>query len=163
MSELSKPSEAQPSKERAAGRDYFERVAGNVYTGTVIVHRDGREIRLPRQVPPPVQHFKDRIHELERLLQDLQPGQVVTLCGPGGIGKTALVSEAIHSMLDMPDAVLLVHRDIIDDPLAGVLAGYLVHSGLIEDPIIATAAIQEILKRPLGPAARAIIPPRSTV
>jgi len=42
--------------------------------------------------------------------------------------------------------------------MAGLLAGYLVHSGLIEDPIIATAAIQEILKRPLGPAARAVIP-----
>ena len=68
------------------------------------------------------------------------------------------VFEAIHSMLDMPGTVLLVHRDIIDDPLAGLLAGYLVHSGLIEDPIVATAAIQEILKRPLGPDARSIIP-----
>jgi len=68
------------------------------------------------------------------------------------------VFEAIHSMLDMPGAVLLVHRDIIDDPMAGLLAGYLVHSGLIEDPIIATAAIQEILKRPLGPEGRAVIP-----
>ncbi len=68
------------------------------------------------------------------------------------------VFEAIHSMLAMPGSVLLVHRDIIDDPLAGVLAGYLVHSGRLSDPIIATAAIQEILKRPLGPQARAIIP-----
>jgi len=68
------------------------------------------------------------------------------------------VFEAIQSMLETPGAVLLVHRDTIDDPMAGLLAGYLVHSGLIEDPIIATAAIQEILKRPLGPAARAVIP-----
>jgi hypothetical protein len=28
----------------------------------------------------------------------------------------------------------------------------------VEEPIIATAAIQEILKRPLGPEARAMIP-----
>ena len=42
--------------------------------------------------------------------------------------------------------------------VAGVLAGFLVHSGLIDDPIVAMAAIQEILKRPLGPEARAIIP-----
>jgi len=61
-------------------------------------------------------------------------------------------------MLHAPGAVLLVHRDIIDDPMAGILAGYLVFSGLIDDPIIATAAIQEILKRPLGPVARAVIP-----
>jgi len=68
------------------------------------------------------------------------------------------VLAGIHRALDEPDTVLLVHRDTIDDPLAGILAGYLVYSGLIEDPIVATAAIQEILKRPLGPAARAIIP-----
>ena len=68
------------------------------------------------------------------------------------------VLAAIHGALDGPATVLLVHRDTIDDPLAGILAGYLVYSGLIEDPIVATAAIQEILKRALGPAARAIIP-----
>ena len=61
-------------------------------------------------------------------------------------------------MLSKPDRVLLVHRDIVDDTMAGVLAGYLVHSGRIEEPILATALIQEILKRPLGPEARAIIP-----
>jgi hypothetical protein len=68
------------------------------------------------------------------------------------------VLKAMSVMLSKPDRVLLVHRDIIDDNLAGVLAGYLVHSGRIEEPIMATALIQEILKRPLGPEARAIIP-----
>jgi len=79
-------------------------------------------------------------------LEDLEPVIVEAVFG------------AIHSMLQAPGAVLLVHRDIIDDPMAGILAGYLVFSGLIDDPIIATAAIQEILKRPLGPVARAVIP-----
>lgn len=68
------------------------------------------------------------------------------------------VLKAMSRMLSKPDRVLLVHRDIIDDTLAGVLAGYLVHSRRIDDPIIATALIQEILRRPLGPEARAIIP-----
>ncbi|MBN2113532.1 MAG: hypothetical protein JW785_05320 [Acidimicrobiia bacterium] len=54
--------------------------------------------------------------------------------------------------------VVLVHRDTIDDAVAGILAGYLVYSGLVDDPIKATALIQEILRRPLGPEARAIIP-----
>ena len=68
------------------------------------------------------------------------------------------VFAAIDEALAVPRAVLLIHRDIIDDAVAGVLAGYLVHSGLIDDSIVAMAAIQEILKRPLGPEARAIIP-----
>jgi len=42
--------------------------------------------------------------------------------------------------------------------VAGVLAGYLVHSQLIDDPILAAALIQEILKRPLGPEGRSLIP-----
>ncbi len=70
----------------------------------------------------------------------------------------AAVFAAMDSALAYPEAVLLIHRDIIDDAVAGVLAGYLVHSGLIDDPIVAVAAIQEILKRPLGPEARAIVP-----
>jgi hypothetical protein len=68
------------------------------------------------------------------------------------------VFGVIHGILRVPSAVLLVHRDTIDDQVAGLLAGYLVYSGLVEDPIVATAAIQEILRRPLGPEARAMIP-----
>ena len=68
------------------------------------------------------------------------------------------VLKAMSRILSKSDRVLLVHRDVIDDTVAGVLAGYLVHSGRIEEPIMATALIQEILKRPLGPEARAIIP-----
>ena len=68
------------------------------------------------------------------------------------------VFRTIADALAEPDTVLLVHRDILDDSVAGILAGYLVSSGMIDDPIVATAAIQEILKRPLGPEARAVIP-----
>jgi hypothetical protein len=68
------------------------------------------------------------------------------------------VFSALRSLLRERDLVLLVHRDTVDDAVAGVLAGYLVYSGLVGDPIIATAAIQEILRRPLGPEARAVIP-----
>jgi hypothetical protein len=54
--------------------------------------------------------------------------------------------------------VELLHRDTIDDAVAGILAGYLVYSGLLDSPIKATTMIQEILRRPLGPEARAVIP-----
>lgn len=68
------------------------------------------------------------------------------------------VLAAMTRLLDRPGRVLLVHRDIVDDTVAGVLAAHLVDSGKVTQPIMATALIQEILKRPLGPEARAIIP-----
>lgn len=68
------------------------------------------------------------------------------------------VLQAMTTLLARPDRVLLVHRDIVDDAVAGVLAAYLMHSGKVPDPIMATALIQEILRRPLGPQARSIIP-----
>jgi hypothetical protein len=68
------------------------------------------------------------------------------------------VLDQMHRMLQVPGTVLLIHRDTVDDAVAGLLTGYLVYSGLVRDPIVATAAIQEILRRPLGPAARGMIP-----
>jgi hypothetical protein len=68
------------------------------------------------------------------------------------------VYRAIRQLLSEPRVVLLIHRDIIDDAVAGVLAGYLVYSGKVTDPIMATAVVQEILGRPLGPEARSLIP-----
>ena len=70
--------------------------------------------------------------------------------------------EAIFSTMDASlapaGALVLIHRDTIDDAMSGILAGYLVHSGLVEDPIIATSVIQEIVGRPLGPKGRSLIP-----
>ena len=71
------------------------------------------------------------------------------------------VFDALDEALADPKAVVLVHRDLVDDTVAGLLAGYLVHSHLVEDPILAAALIQEILKRPLGPEGRSLIPVRS--
>lgn len=70
----------------------------------------------------------------------------------------ARVFAALAEALADPAAKVLIHRDHLDESIAGVLAGYLVYSGMIEDPIIAAAVIQEILGRPLGPEARAMIP-----
>ncbi|MDH3730449.1 MAG: hypothetical protein OES13_04935 [Acidimicrobiia bacterium] len=75
--------------------------------------------------------------------------------GPDDAEKVfSVMSEALAK----EGTVLLVHRDTVDDAVAGVLAGYLVHSGLLADPIVATSVIQEILGRPLGPVGRAMIP-----
>lgn len=69
--------------------------------------------------------------------------------------------RAIDAAMEPSDAAVLLHRDIIDDQLAGLLAGYLVHSGLVDDPIVATDVIQKIVGRPMGPEGRRLIPVQS--
>ena len=68
------------------------------------------------------------------------------------------IFEALTAALADEAAVVLVHRDHLDDSVAGLLAGYLVYSSLVEDPIVAAAVIQEIIGRPLGPEGRSLIP-----
>lgn len=65
---------------------------------------------------------------------------------------------ALAEAMENPDAVVLVHRDTIDDTLGGLLAGYLIYSGMLEDPIVATDVIQRILGRAIGPEGRRLIP-----
>jgi len=55
-------------------------------------------LSVPFTTPARAAHFTNRKDELAKLLADLQPGRVVTLCGPGGIGKTALAAEAVWSL-----------------------------------------------------------------
>jgi tetratricopeptide (TPR) repeat protein len=69
-------------------------VKGVPYTGS------GAEAppSVPLQLPPRAVHFTGREKELKALLAQLQPGRVITLCGPGGVGKTALAAEAIWTL-----------------------------------------------------------------
>jgi hypothetical protein len=70
----------------------------------------------------------------------------------------ARLYATLDKALADPRARVLIHRETIDDQLAGLLGGYLISSGLLKDRIIAAAVIQEILGRPLGPQGRALIP-----
>ncbi len=67
------------------------------------------------------------------------------------------VLKSISAALAPSKAVVLIHRDLVDETLAGLLAAYLIYSGMVGDPIKAAAVIQEILGRPLGPEARTMM------
>ena len=58
---------------------------------------DQRE-NVPLYRPPRANHFTDREEALAQIMRDLQPGRTVTLCGPGGMGKTALAAEAVWQL-----------------------------------------------------------------
>jgi len=68
------------------------------------------------------------------------------------------VFEVLSEVLTPEGAVVLVHRETIDDTLGGLLAGYLIYCGMLEDPIVATDVIQRILGRAIGPEGRRLIP-----
>ncbi|MGQ0848666.1 MAG: hypothetical protein ACT4OP_06050 [Actinomycetota bacterium] len=71
------------------------------------------------------------------------------------------VFKTLHRALSDSTARVLVHREVIDDDLGGLLAGYLVWSGMVAQPILAVALVEEILKMPLGPEGRALVPQTS--
>ncbi len=72
------------------------------------IHFHAPQPRIPRQLPSRAEHFVGREEELQWLIDVLHPGQVVTLFGPGGIGKTALAAEALHRLPDdrFPDGTV---------------------------------------------------------
>lgn len=51
--------------------------------------------RPPMQRPARSEHFIGRATILAYLLTEVKPGRIVTICGPGGIGKTALAAEVV--------------------------------------------------------------------
>lgn len=73
-------------------------------------------------------------------------------------GDVDAVYKVLADALAPDDAVVLVHRDTIDDMLGGLLAGYLIYCGMLDDPIVATDVIQRILGRAIGPEGRRLIP-----
>jgi transcriptional regulator with XRE-family HTH domain len=82
-----------------------------------------REIRVaPRHnVPHAVSSFHGRERELAELGELLRRRRLITLCGPGGVGKTRLALEAAHAALNespaaFPDGVWFVDLAPLSDP-----------------------------------------------
>jgi hypothetical protein len=68
--------------------------SGN-FPGTLIYSATAKPPLPPMQKPPRAQHFVGRKDELDSLIRGLHPGRTVTICGPAGMGKTALAAEAV--------------------------------------------------------------------
>ena len=62
------------------------------------IHLPGQHYIPPLHRPRRAEHFHDRKAERAWLLSNLHPGRVVTICGPGGMGKTALVAEVLWTL-----------------------------------------------------------------
>lgn len=93
--------------------------------------------------------------------QSYQEAGLATYSCPLEGSPTQTQVKEIHGMLDgalaAPSARVLVHRETVDDVVAGLVGSYLISTGLLTDPIVAAAVIQEIVGRPLGPDGRALI------
>ncbi|WP_417909888.1 tetratricopeptide repeat protein [Candidatus Electronema sp. PJ] len=53
---------------------------------------------IPRHHPPLDDCFLGRDKECDWLLDKLHPGKVVAVCGPGGMGKSALAAQAVSKL-----------------------------------------------------------------
>jgi tetratricopeptide (TPR) repeat protein len=63
---------------------------------------------IPHQLPPLDTCFLGRDDDLARLLEQLQPGKVAAVCGPGGMGKSALAAQAVSKLEPgrFPDGII---------------------------------------------------------
>jgi tetratricopeptide (TPR) repeat protein len=81
-------------------------------TGNIYIGQYGSQPApppIPRQLPPLDTCFLGRDKQLAELLPLLYPGRVVAVCGPGGMGKSALAAQAVHQLepARFPDGIIL--------------------------------------------------------
>jgi tetratricopeptide (TPR) repeat protein len=101
-------------------------------SGTDVIS-SARSFYTPLQRPPRADHFIGRETELAHLQNNLKPGQVVTLCGPGGIGKSALAAEAVWTLAphDAPPDRFpggVIYHDFYSHPQATLALEHIVRS-----------------------------------
>ncbi|MFF7264700.1 ATP-binding protein [Streptomyces sp. NPDC008159] len=104
-------------------------------------------VSLPVPTPLPVEStsFVDRHHELAEGRRLLTRSRLVTLTGPGGVGKTRLALRlAARAERAFPDGVRLVHLSDLHDP-ALVLTAAAEALGL-PDPLPARAPLDAIVR-----------------
>ena len=73
------------------------------------------------------------------------------------VGERRSLYDKLRELLSNPDTRVLVHREIIDEDLGGLMGGFLVETGLVPDPVRAVTIIEQILGRPLGARGRSLV------
>lgn len=130
-------------------------VQAGVIHGSVHFH-DGPIDRppIPRQLPPPCANFTGRSQEISTLDRLLGQGEnaIVLLCGPGGVGKSALARQWAHiAKPGFADGQLYVDLRGFsgDEPLdpAEALSAFLRALGVAERQIPVSLAEQAALYR----------------
>jgi tetratricopeptide (TPR) repeat protein len=87
--------------------DVYGQVLSGQFESVTINNNGPSQSRLPVQKPPRPEKFVGREKEITDLIRDLQPGRQITIFGAGGMGKSALISEAIWRLApdnNPPDA-----------------------------------------------------------
>lgn len=67
-----------------------------------------------------------------------------------------LIWDDLQAQLANGDKILL-HADEVGDRLLGIIGGYLVHAGLVTEGPRATAMVEKLVQRQMGPAGRELI------
>jgi tetratricopeptide (TPR) repeat protein len=84
---------------------------------------------IPNQSPALEPCFLHREEELVWLNDRLHPGKVVAVCGPGGMGKSALAAQAVDKLeaARFPDGIIFhsfYHQPKVETALQAVCAAY---------------------------------------
>lgn len=89
--------------------------------------------RIPRQLPAPEPCFLHRYDELVWLNERLHPGKVAAVCGPGGMGKSALAAQAVSKLEPgrFPDGIIFhsfYHQPKIEAALQAICQAFQVEA-----------------------------------
>jgi predicted ATPase/DNA-binding SARP family transcriptional activator len=104
------------------------------------LRRVGRHAPIPRPPTPTI----GRRHDVEAVVETLREGSVVTLLGPGGVGKTRLAVEVALAQAATVDACFVDLTQVSDPELVpGLIARAL---GL---HVESTAGVQQVLEEAL--------------
>ena len=99
-----------------------------------------------RHLPAPVTPLLGRRREVAEVVEAVRGSRLVTVTGPGGVGKTRVALQAAHDLaVDFPDGVWFVPLAAVRDPL--LLPQVVAEVLEVDDPREAARAVRAHLAR----------------